>query len=61
MNNILSYKGYKGSIEFSREDNCLYGQVLGIDKRHLISYEGSSIDELKYDFEAGIDEFLKIK
>lgn len=57
--NTLSYKGYDGSIEYSPEDNCLFGKVLGIDKRHLISYEGSSIDELKADFEAGIDDYLE--
>lgn len=59
MKNTLLYKGYEGSIEYSREDNCLYGKVLGIDKRHLISYEGTSVDELKADFEAGIDDYLE--
>mgnify|MGYP001003737412 CR=1 FL=1 len=59
MSNTLLYKGYEGSIEYSREDDCLYGKVLGIDKRQLITYEGSSIDELKADFEAGIDDYLE--
>ena len=22
---LLNYKGYTGSVEFSQEDNCLYG------------------------------------
>ena len=25
---LLNYKGYTGSVEFSQEDNCLYGKVL---------------------------------
>ena len=25
---ILNYKGYTGSVEFSQEDNCLYGKFL---------------------------------
>jgi predicted HicB family RNase H-like nuclease len=53
----LKYKGYIGSVEFSEEDNCLFGKVLGMPK-DVISYEGSNIDELKSDFEAGIDSYL---
>ena len=36
---LLNYKGYTGSVEFSQEDNCLYGKVLGM-KKDCISYEG---------------------
>ena len=56
MSNYLEYKGYLGSVEFSKEDNCLYGKVLGI--RSLISYEGQSVDELKSSFEYMLDEYL---
>lgn len=28
----LEYEGYKGSIEYSEADNCLFGKVLGISK-----------------------------
>ena len=28
----LEYKGYKGSVEYSREDNCLVGEVQGMGK-----------------------------
>ena len=38
MNNILQYKGFVGSIEYSDEDSIFYGKVLGV--RSLISYEG---------------------
>ena len=43
--NRLEYKGYYGSIEYSAEDNCLYGKVLGMPK-DLISYEGNTASEL---------------
>ncbi|MFT7032965.1 MAG: putative HicB family RNase H-like nuclease [Cyclobacteriaceae bacterium] len=36
----LEHKDYTGSIEYSQEDNLLYGKVLGI--RGLISYEGET-------------------
>jgi predicted HicB family RNase H-like nuclease len=43
----LEYKGYTGSIELSKEDDLLYGKVLGI--RGLISYEGKTGKELEED------------
>jgi len=55
----LKYKGYIGSVEYSEEDNCLFGKVLGMNK-DLISYEGTTVDELKADFEEAIDSYLDI-
>lgn len=54
----LEYKGYFGSVEYSRADDCLFGKVLGMNK-DSITYEGSNINELKADFEAGIDSYLE--
>ena len=54
----LEYKGYKGSVEYSREDNCLVGKVQGMGK-DLIAYEGQTLDELRQDFEAGIDSYIE--
>lgn len=53
----LEYKGYKGSVEYNKIDNCLFGKVLGMSK-DLILYEGNTVDELRTDFEAGIDSYL---
>ena len=50
MKNIMEYKGYLGSVEFSEEDEMFFGKVLGI--RSLISYEGDNAKDL-------IDEYLK--
>ena len=52
----LEYKGYTGSIEYSREDDLLYGKVLGI--KGLISYEGKTGKELEADFKEAIDTYL---
>ncbi|MDE6577576.1 MAG: type II toxin-antitoxin system HicB family antitoxin [Muribaculaceae bacterium] len=54
----LKYKGYTGSVEFSEEDDCLFGQVQGL-KNNLISYEGSTIEELRNDFEESINCYLE--
>ncbi len=56
MKNYLEYKGYIGSVEYSNEDNCLFGKVQGI--RSLISYEGNSVVELKKSFENMVDSYL---
>lgn len=54
----LKYKGYIGSVEYSEEDNCLFGKIIGMSK-DLITYEGASINELQADFEAGVDTYLE--
>lgn len=55
----LRYKGYVGSVEYSEEDNCLFGRVQGLDKGILILYEGNTVDELKADFEEAINSYLE--
>ena len=52
----LDYKGYTGSIEYSKEDDLLYGKALGI--QGLISYEGATGYELEADFIEAIDNYL---
>ena len=52
----LEYKGYTGSIEYSREDDLLYGKVQGING--LISFEGKTGKELERDFKEAIDIYL---
>lgn len=53
---FFTYKGYTGSIEFSLEDDVLFGHVQGINS--LISYEGETLADLKKDFEETIDFYL---
>ena len=55
---LLRYKGYTGSVEYSEEDKCLYGKVLGI-RGNLISYEGETIDEITTDFHEAVDSYLE--
>ena len=52
----LEYKGYTGSIEYSPEDDLLYGKVMGI--RGLISFEGETGKLLEEDFKEAIDTYL---
>lgn len=52
----LKYKGYVGSIEFSPEDNLLFGEILGIDG--LVNYEGTTMQELTDSFHQAVEDYL---
>lgn len=58
MNNIIEYRGYVGSVEFSESDGLFYGKVQGI--RSLISYEGTNAAELIADFHGAVDDYLAL-
>ena len=58
MSDLLEYKGYYGTVEFSADDNILYGKVIGING--LISYEGDNVKNLKKDFEEAVDEYIEL-
>jgi len=52
----LHYKNYTGSVEFSGEDSCFHGKVMGI--KSLISFEGNCINSIIDDFHKAVDEYL---
>ena len=58
MNNYIEHKGYTGTIEYTAEDDVLFGKVVGI--RGLISYEGRSISEVKSNFVDAVDDYLLV-
>ena len=58
MSNVMEYKGYYGTVEFSAVDNTLYGKLIGVNS--LISFEGDSIRALKEDFEGAINDYLEM-
>ena len=58
MNEMMEYKGYLGSVEFSEEDGLFYGRVLEIPA--LISYEGRNPTELLADFHRAVEDYLEL-
>jgi predicted HicB family RNase H-like nuclease len=58
MNNVLEYKGYYGTVDFSATDKVLFGKVIGVNG--LISFEGESIQRLIEDFEGAVDDYLEM-
>ena len=57
MKNVMTYKGYVGTVEYSEEDNCLLGRIAGI--RDIIAYEGESVAEIRTAFEEAVDDYLE--
>ena len=55
---ILTYKGYHGTVDYSLEDDILYGKIMDVNSS--ISYEGNTLDELKQDFKNAIDDYLNM-
>lgn len=58
MANILTYKGYYGSVEFSVEDNLLIGSVIGV--QDSLNFHGNSIDEITKSFHECVDGYLEM-
>jgi predicted HicB family RNase H-like nuclease len=54
---VLTYKGFIGSVHFSAKDDVFFGKVEGIND--LITFEGDSVKELKNAFQYVIDEHIK--
>lgn len=53
---LLEYRDYQGSVEFSSEDRILFGKILFIDS--LVMYHGESVNELEHAFHIAVDEYL---
>lgn len=56
MSNILEYKGYIASIEFSAEDMCLFGKIEYIND--LILFDGKDSSEVESAFHEAVDSYL---
>jgi predicted HicB family RNase H-like nuclease len=52
----LSYSDYRGTAEYSAEDRCFHGKIVGIDD--LVTYEGNTVDDLEQAFRDSVDDYL---
>ena len=57
MKDVLTYKGFIGSVHFSAEDKVFHGKIEGIDD--LVTFEGQSVDELLKAFHEEVDDYIK--
>ncbi|HWW41926.1 hypothetical protein [Pedobacter sp.] len=57
MEEILQYKNYYTLVHFSAVDEVFYGKILAIND--LVSFEGSSVKDLKTAFKEAVEDYLK--
>jgi predicted HicB family RNase H-like nuclease len=53
---MLKYKGYRGHAELDPEAGLFHGEVL--DTRDLITFQGTSVQEIETAFRESIDDYL---
>ena len=54
--NMLKYKDFYGSVEYSASDECFFGKIMGITD--LVTFEGESVGELKNAFAEAVEDYL---
>jgi predicted HicB family RNase H-like nuclease len=55
--NLLEFKGYAGSVEFSAEDHVFFGKIIGV--RDVVTFEGTTVKELTKAFHEAVDTYLR--
>jgi len=55
--NTIKYNGYCGSIVIDLDDGIMHGKILHI--RDLVTFEAESVDKLKEEFKAAVDDYLE--
>ncbi|MBR4325136.1 MAG: type II toxin-antitoxin system HicB family antitoxin [Bacteroidales bacterium] len=57
MDNILKYKDFIGTVNFSAEDGVFYGKIEGI--KSMVSFEGETVHDLEEDFKTAVDDYIE--
>jgi predicted HicB family RNase H-like nuclease len=55
--NTMTYRGYAARVEYSEDDGCFVGHVVGI--RDVIGFHGESVAELRSAFAEAVDDYLE--
>lgn len=55
--NTMTYKGYAARIEYSEEDGCFVGHLVGI--RSIVGFDAKSVAELRKQFHIAVDQYLE--
>ena len=54
---MLTYKGYTGHVELDDKAGLFHGEIL--DTRDVITFQGTSVEELTRAFQDSIDDYLE--
>lgn len=55
---MIEYKGYTGVFEFDPTVDVFHGRVIGL--QDVVTFEGRSIDELRKEMEASVEDYLEL-
>ncbi len=53
---MMKYKGYEAKVNFDDEAGLFHGEV--IDLRDVVTFQGTSVEELRVAFRDSIDDYL---
>jgi predicted HicB family RNase H-like nuclease len=53
----MIYKGYQAKVELDEQAGIFHGEV--INTRDVITFQGSSVEELRQAFEDSVDDYLE--
>lgn len=52
----MKYKGYQGHVNYDDEAKIFHGEVIGL--RDVITFQGTSVEELEQALKDSVDEYL---
>ena len=55
---MMSYKGYRATVAYDDEAGIFHGEVTGT--RDVITFEGTSVEQLRKEFRFSIDDYLTV-
>jgi len=56
---VMRYKGFTGSIEYSKKDSLMIGSVL--DVKDTLCYHGRTLQEATFAFKQCVDNYLEMQ
>jgi predicted HicB family RNase H-like nuclease len=58
MKDMMSYKGYYGSVHYNDVDYIFHGKIEFVQS--LVSYEGTDVEGLRKAFKEAVDDYLEL-
>ena len=58
MSNIMRFKGYAGTVEYSAEDKLFFGEIAFINDTVL--FEGETVQELETNFKEAVNHSISL-
>ena len=55
---MMEYKGYRAAVTLDYEAGFFHGEI--VDTRDVVTFQGTSIEELEREFKFSIDDYLAV-